>query len=106
MSPDPQPTRSKIRLPVSAANGRLLKGYGPLVAMLVAFVLMATMVPTAHQLAGTGSSSGGLSAGNAQRAVRVMVSGIGVSREPLSFPSVLFHRWPVAEWHRPRLIRG
>jgi hypothetical protein len=50
---------------VSAANGRLLKGYGPLVALLVAFVLMAMMVPTAHQLAGSGSGSGGLTAGSA-----------------------------------------
>ena len=37
---------SKLRLSAVRANGRLLKGYGPLAALLVAFVLMATLVPT------------------------------------------------------------
>ena len=36
---------SKLRLSAKA-NGRLLKGYGPLAALLVAFVLMAMLVPT------------------------------------------------------------
>ena len=33
---------SKLRLSAVKSNGRLLKGYGPLAALLVAFVLMAT----------------------------------------------------------------
>jgi len=37
---------SKLRLSAVRANGRLLKGYGPLAALLVAFVLMAMLVPT------------------------------------------------------------
>ena len=37
---------SKLRLSAARGNGRLLKGYGPLAALLVAFVLMATLVPT------------------------------------------------------------
>ncbi|HXB36368.1 MAG TPA: hypothetical protein VNU75_01565 [Acidimicrobiales bacterium] len=37
---------SKLRLSAAKANGRLLKGYGPLAALLVAFVLMAMLVPT------------------------------------------------------------
>ena len=36
---------SKLRL-TAKANGRLLKGYGPLAALLVAFLLMAMLVPT------------------------------------------------------------
>jgi hypothetical protein len=37
---------SKLRLSAVKNNGRLLKGYGPLAALLVAFVLMAMLVPT------------------------------------------------------------
>ena len=37
---------SKLRLSAVKSNGRLLKGYGPLAALLVAFVLMAMLVPT------------------------------------------------------------
>ena len=37
---------SKLRLSAAKSNGRLLKGYGPLAALLVAFVLMAMLVPT------------------------------------------------------------
>jgi hypothetical protein len=37
---------SKLNLSAAKANGRLLKGYGPLAALLVAFVLMAMLVPT------------------------------------------------------------
>jgi hypothetical protein len=37
---------SKLRLSAARSNGRLLKGYGPLAALLVAFVLMAMLVPT------------------------------------------------------------
>ena len=61
---------SKLRLSAVRANGRLLKGYGPLAALLVAFVLMAMLVPTkapqqevlhetqtVHTSGGTGASS-------------------------------------------------
>jgi Periplasmic binding protein len=37
---------SKLRLPKSKVDRRILKGYGPLAALLVAFVLMAVLVPT------------------------------------------------------------
>jgi hypothetical protein len=37
---------SKLRLAAAKGDRRLLKGYGPLAALLVAFVLMATLVPT------------------------------------------------------------
>jgi hypothetical protein len=37
---------SKLRLSGTKSNRRLLKGYGPLAALLVAFVLMAVLVPT------------------------------------------------------------
>jgi hypothetical protein len=37
---------SKLRLSAVRSNGRLLKGYGPLAALLVAFLLMALLVPT------------------------------------------------------------
>ncbi len=60
---------SKLRLSAAKANGRLLKGYGPLAALLVAFVLMATLVPTkapqqdvVHEtqaVSGTGTSGAG-----------------------------------------------
>ena len=43
---------SKLRLSAVASNGRLLKGYGPLAALLVAFVLMAMLVPTKAPAAG------------------------------------------------------
>ncbi|HSZ36470.1 MAG TPA: hypothetical protein VK773_05205 [Acidimicrobiales bacterium] len=46
MSEDPSGGSSKLRLSAVKANGRLLKGYGPLAALLVAFVLMAMLVPT------------------------------------------------------------
>lgn len=60
---------SKLRLSAVKSNGRLLKGYGPLAALLVAFVLMAMLVPTkapqqdvVHETqrvtGGTGSSAG------------------------------------------------
>jgi hypothetical protein len=38
--------RSKLRLSAATRDRRLLKGYGPLAALLVAFVLMAMLVPT------------------------------------------------------------
>jgi hypothetical protein len=37
---------SRLRLSVAKGDRRLLKGYGPLAALLVAFVLMALLVPT------------------------------------------------------------
>jgi hypothetical protein len=37
---------SKLRLPTSPGELRLLKGYGPLAALLVAFALMAVFVPS------------------------------------------------------------
>jgi hypothetical protein len=37
---------SRLRLSVAKTDRRLLKGYGPLAALLVAFVLMAMLVPT------------------------------------------------------------
>jgi hypothetical protein len=37
---------SKLRLSAGRGDRRLLKGYGPLAALLVAFVLMAALVPT------------------------------------------------------------
>ncbi|HVA06927.1 MAG TPA: ABC transporter substrate-binding protein [Acidimicrobiales bacterium] len=37
---------SKLRLSVISRDRRLLRGYGPLAALLVAFVLMAMLVPT------------------------------------------------------------
>ncbi len=76
---------SKLRLSAARANGRLLKGYGPLAALLVAFVLMAMLVPTkapqqnvvhetqsvsgsgtgadASSAAGAGTTAGGAAAG-------------------------------------------
>jgi hypothetical protein len=62
---------SKLRLSAVRRNGRLLKGYGPLAALLVAFVLMATLVPTkaptqivVHDTnSGTAVNSGGTNAG-------------------------------------------
>jgi hypothetical protein len=60
---------SKLRLSAVRSNGRLLKGYGPLAALLVAFVLMATLVPTkaptqnvVHEVSnGSGTSGTGTS---------------------------------------------
>ncbi|HVT41779.1 MAG TPA: hypothetical protein VHD39_02260, partial [Acidimicrobiales bacterium] len=56
---------SKLRL-TAKANSRLLKGYGPLAALLVAFVLMAMLVPTkapqqnvVHEAQGTGNTGAG-----------------------------------------------
>ncbi len=46
MSEQVQGGTSKLRLSAARSNGRLLKGYGPLAALLVAFVLMAMLVPT------------------------------------------------------------
>ena len=46
VSEDGTGSSSKLRLSAVKANGRLLKGYGPLAALLVAFVLMAMLVPT------------------------------------------------------------
>jgi hypothetical protein len=46
VSEDGSGSGSKLRLSAAKANGRLLKGYGPLAALLVAFVLMAMLVPT------------------------------------------------------------
>jgi hypothetical protein len=46
VSEDGSGSSSKLRLSAAKANGRLLKGYGPLAALLVAFVLMAMLVPT------------------------------------------------------------
>jgi hypothetical protein len=62
---------SKLRLSAARGDRRLLKGYGPLGALLVAFVLMAVLVPTisptqvvVHDTRGVvngGGASGGLS---------------------------------------------
>ncbi len=41
-----QNAASKLRLSGARSNRRLLKGYGPLAALLIAFVLMAVLVPT------------------------------------------------------------
>jgi hypothetical protein len=41
-----QAPQSKLRLSTGRGDGRLLKGYGPLAALLLAFVLMAMLVPT------------------------------------------------------------
>ncbi|HXN60468.1 MAG TPA: ABC transporter substrate-binding protein [Acidimicrobiales bacterium] len=46
MSEQVQGGTSKLRLSAARSNSRLLKGYGPLAALLVAFVLMAMLVPT------------------------------------------------------------
>ena len=46
MSEQVQDGTSKLRLSAARSNSRLLKGYGPLAALLVAFVLMAMLVPT------------------------------------------------------------
>ena len=59
---------SKLRLSTKT-NGRLLKGYGPLAALLVAFILMALLVPTkapqqdvVHESqAGSGAAAAGAS---------------------------------------------
>jgi hypothetical protein len=40
------PGTSKLRLGIAKVDRRILKGYGPLAALLVAFVLMAVLVPT------------------------------------------------------------
>ncbi|MGP0032281.1 MAG: ABC transporter substrate-binding protein [Acidimicrobiales bacterium] len=57
---------SKLRLSVGKADRRLLKGYGPLAALLVSFVLMALLVPTVaptqevvHEVGGNGSGLAG-----------------------------------------------
>lgn len=55
----------RLRLPVSAAERRLFRGYGPLAGLLLAFVLMAWLVPTvapqkvAVSQIGSGSTGGG-----------------------------------------------
>jgi hypothetical protein len=41
-----QAVQSKLNLSAGKGSGRLLKGYGPLAALLVAFILMAMLVPT------------------------------------------------------------
>ena len=41
-----QAVGSNLRLSAVKSNSRLLKGYGPLAVLLVAFVLMAMLVPT------------------------------------------------------------
>jgi hypothetical protein len=46
VSPLSQDGGSKLRLSVSPANRRLLKGYGPLAVLLFAFVLVAVLAPT------------------------------------------------------------
>ncbi|HEY1990647.1 MAG TPA: hypothetical protein VGG43_14350, partial [Acidimicrobiales bacterium] len=61
---------SKLRLPTSPGELRLLKGYGPLAALLVAFALMAAFVPSVAPQQTTvtktkqvgGSGAGGTSA--------------------------------------------
>ncbi len=59
---------SKLRLS-ARTNSRLLKGYGPLAALLVAFVLMALLVPTkapqqdvVHESQGSATAGAGASA--------------------------------------------
>ncbi len=64
---------SKLRLSAAKADGRLLKGYGPLAALLIAFVLMAMLVPTkapqqevvheTQSVSSTGTGSGASAAG-------------------------------------------
>ncbi|HEY1829952.1 MAG TPA: hypothetical protein VGG38_06900 [Acidimicrobiales bacterium] len=46
MSDEPRTGLSKLRLSAARGDRRLLKGYGPLAVLLVAFVLMAVLVPT------------------------------------------------------------
>jgi hypothetical protein len=64
-------TTSRLRLPTSAAERRLLHGYGPLVGLLLAFVLMAAFVPSVARekdvinvsgAAGSGTGTGGSAA--------------------------------------------
>lgn len=46
MSDAASPGTSKLRLPTGSGEKRLLKGYGPLAALLAAFALMAALVPS------------------------------------------------------------
>ncbi|HZU80508.1 MAG TPA: hypothetical protein VE991_11380, partial [Acidimicrobiales bacterium] len=67
----PRAGGGRLRLPGSPMERRLLRGYGPLAAMLLAFVLMAVFVPTVASQrevvqvsgAGTGAGSGGSGGG-------------------------------------------
>ncbi|HEY2215227.1 MAG TPA: ABC transporter substrate-binding protein [Acidimicrobiales bacterium] len=64
---------SKLRLSGARSNRRLLKGYGPLAGLLIAFVLMAVLVPTVaptqnvihdtQSVASTGTGTGTTPAG-------------------------------------------
>jgi hypothetical protein len=72
-----QATGSNLRLSAVKSNSRLLKGYGPLAALLVAFVVMAMLVPTkapqeevvhetqAANTTGAGGAAGGAGTGGA-----------------------------------------
>jgi hypothetical protein len=76
-SPDPTPgdnppapgsSFAKLRLPTTSSQQRLLRGYGPLAGFLVAFLLMALLVPTIAREKDIVSSSttGGASVGAGQ----------------------------------------
>ena len=63
---------SNLRLSAVKSNSRLLKGYGPLAVLLVAFVLMAMLVPTkapqqevVHETQAASTSGAGGAAGGA-----------------------------------------
>ena len=73
-TPAPSKASDRLRLPVSPAERRLLRGYGPLLGLLVAFVLMAVLVPTIAREkvvvneTSAGAASGSGSAGSAAAA--------------------------------------
>jgi hypothetical protein len=76
-------TTSRLRLPASSGERRLLKGYGPLVGLLLAFVLMAAFVPTVArekdvvQVSGAGASTGTQGAGTTGSAATAGTSTAG-----------------------------
>ena len=83
MSEDGSGSSSKLRLSAAKANGRLLKGYGPLAALLVAFVLMAMLVPTKAPQ----PSSGGVWLHEAKHdGLRVILAKTAIASPPRSRP--------------------
>jgi hypothetical protein len=80
-----QAPSSKLRLSAGRGDGRLLKGYGPLAALLVAFVLMAMLVPTqapqqdvVHETQSV-KSSGGAGGAGTTTATTAPTSGSGTA---------------------------
>ena len=62
----PARAQAQLRLPVTAAERRLLKGYGPLAGLLLMFVLMAAFVPSIareQDVVSAGAGSGAASTG-------------------------------------------